>query len=295
LVPTKFHLEYVLAASAKGKHVFCEKPCALTPEEVLKMINARQQYKNIIQVGLVFRSAPQILYLKKLVLENAEKWGKITNIIFRDSQEKPYKGALEVHNSTWRSDKNLAHGGILFEHTIHDIDGMIFIMGEIGEVFARINYYAGIDGIEDSVAAILTFKSGINLSVNSIWNDIDYSVRRFEIFFERAYVMITVDERNDKFVEIRVKYLKDTEYILKDDEMDLYFRQLIGKTHIKAEITGPYYYEDLRFIDAIVDPKKRPADITLEHAFYAQKVIEACYESNRTKKIVKMDDFIPKE
>lgn len=293
LVPTKFHLEYVVAASAKGKHVFCEKPCAMTPDDVQKMIQAREKYKNIIQVGLVFRSAAQILYLKRLIHENSEKWGKLTNVIFRDSQEKPYKGALEVHNSTWRSDKNLAHGGILFEHTIHDIDGMILILGEIKEVFARINYYAGIEGIEDSVAAILTFKNGVNLTINSIWNDIDYSVRRFEIFFERAYIIVTVDERNQKSVEIRVKYLKDPEIILKDDEMDFYFRQFIDKTYIKPEITGPYYYEDLRFLDAIVN--RTPADITLEQAYYVQNIIEACYESNRRKRIIKMDEFNSKK
>jgi predicted dehydrogenase len=287
LVPTVHHLDYVLKAAEKGKHVFCEKPLAFTIEEVQKMIDAREKNKVVIQAGLVFRSAPQIIYLKKLYEENKTKWGRPTNIIFRDSQEKPYKGQEEVHNSTWRGFKDLAHAGILFEHTIHDVDGMISVFGKFKEVFARVNYFAGKEGIEDSVAAILTFENGTYLSVNSMWNDIDFSARRFEIFFENAFLMVTVDERENKAVKIIYKYLKEPEVELDDAEMDTYFREMIGMSHIKAEVAGPYYYEDLRFFDAIVN--NRPADITLEFGQYVQKVIEACYESSRKGQVIKID------
>ena len=128
------------------------------------------------------------------------------------------------------------------------------------------NYYAGKESIEDSVSAILTFEIGVNLSVNSMWNDIDFSARRFEIFFENAFLMVTVDERDDKAVRIVYKYLKDPDTELNDAEMDAYFRNQIGMDHIKAEVAGPYYSEDLRFFDAII--KKRPADITLEYGQY---------------------------
>jgi predicted dehydrogenase len=286
LVPTVDHLDYVLKAAEKGKHVFCEKPLAFTPEDVQKMIDARDKYKVVIQAGLVFRSAPQIMYLKKLYEDNKDKWGKPTNILFRDSQEKPYKGQDEVHNSTWRGDKEMAHAGILFEHTIHDVDGMISVFGEIEDVFAKINYYGGKEGIEDSVSAILSFKNGICLSVNSMWNEIDFSARRFEIFFEKAFIMVTVDERDDKAVSIMVKYLKEPEYGLDDAEMDLYFRQQIGMEHIKPQASGPYYYEDLRFINSIVTGTQ--AKIKLEYGKYVQQVIEACYQSSREGKLIKL-------
>ena len=68
--------------------------------------------------------------------------------------------------------------------------------------------------------------------------------------------------------------------------MDDYFRELIGMSQIKAEVAGPYYYEDLRFIDSIINNK--PAAITLETGKYVQQIIEACYESNRTQKSIKI-------
>ncbi|MBA7570119.1 Inositol 2-dehydrogenase/D-chiro-inositol 3-dehydrogenase [subsurface metagenome] len=284
LVPTSDHLDYVLKAAEAGKHVFCEKPLAFTPEDVDKMIAAREEYGVVIQAGLVMRSAPQINYLKQFFEEKREKWGQLTNIIFRDTQEKPYKGAEEVHNSTWRKDKDKAHAGILFEHTIHDMDGMIFTLGEIESVYAKIKFVAGIEDIEDSVAAIISFKNGVSLTINSMWNDIDYSQRRYEFFFENAYLTIIVDERDKKAVDIRYKYLKEEEKILDDGGMDQMFREGIGMPHINAEVPGPYYYEDLRFLDAIA--REKPAEVTLEFGRYVQKVIEACYTSSKEGRVI---------
>jgi predicted dehydrogenase len=295
LVPTVDHLDYVLKAAAKKKHVFCEKPLAFTPRDVQKMIAARDEHKVVIQVGLVFRSAPQIIYLKKLMEDNARTWGRISNVVFRDSQEKPYKGKEEVHGSTWRGDAAKAHAGILFEHTIHDIDGLIFAFGEVDEVFGKVTYLDR-PGIETGVAAILTFKNGMNLSVNSMWNDVDYSQRRMEFYFENAYVHVTVDERagedkKRKLVTIAIKYMKDPEHEIDDATMDAHFRELIGMSHVGSEIAGPYYYEDLRFFDAIA--KGQPTPVRLEYGHYAQKVIEAVYESSKTGRVIKIDKFNP--
>ena len=119
------------------------------------------------------------------------------NILMRDSQEKPYKGAEEVHNSSWRKDQNLAHAGILFEHSIHDIDAMVCMFGNVNEVYAKINNYAGHPGIEDSVSAILNFENGINLSLTAVWNDLKYDCRLYEIYFERARLKLELFSSSD--------------------------------------------------------------------------------------------------
>jgi predicted dehydrogenase len=297
LVPTVDHLGYVLAAANNGKHVFCEKPTAFSPADVQQMIDARDANNVVIQVGLVMRSAPQIHYLRKLLGDNAESWGQPTNIIFRDSQQKPYLGSIEVHNSTWRGFQEKAHAGILFEHTIHDLDAMIMVFGEVEEVYAKVAYRDR-PGIETSVAAVLTFKNGINLSVNSIWNDIDYSQRRMEIFFENAWIHVTVDERaggegnpDKKLAVIQIKHGNEPEQEMDDVVMDAWFREQIGFPDLHPEIPGPYYYEDVRFIDAIVHGT--PSAVTLEHGKYVQTVIEACYASAREARAIKIDDFVP--
>jgi predicted dehydrogenase len=293
LVPTVHHLDYVLTAASKGKHVFCEKPLAFFPSDVQKMIEARDAYNVVIQPGLVFRSAPQIVYMKDFIERNESTWGKPRNVVFRDSQERPYKGGEEVHGSTWRGDKDIAHAGILFEHTIHDIDGMIFAFGEVDEVFGRVKYQDK-DGIETSATAVITFKNGMHLAINSMWNDVNFSERRMEYYFENAWIHATVDELagktgREKSVIIKYKYLKDPIQEMDEAEMDAFFREQIGMAHVKPEIPGPYYYEDLRFIDAIV--KGVPAPVQLECGWYAQKVIEAVYTSSVTGNTIKIDEF----
>jgi len=64
---------------------------------------------------------------------------------------------------------------------------------------------------------------------------------------------------------------------------DLFFFTDIGFPYVKAELTGDYYAEDLRFINAIVQNNIK-SDVPLELGKYAQTVIEACYESGRSGK-----------
>lgn len=290
LTPTNTHKKFVMSALNHGKHVFCEKPLCFPPSEIDGIITARDSNNVVFQAGLVMRSTSPIHYLQLLTEQNKEKWGKPMNIVFRDSQQKPYLGDLEVHNSTWRKDQTQAYAGILFEHVIHDIDGMISIFGEVAEVYAKINNFAGNPGIEDSVASIITFKNGINLSISAMWNDLDYDCRHYEIYFEKARITIISDGRSKKLAEIKLLYLDEPEIELELTEMDTYFFSKIGMPHVKAEVSGPYYAEDLRFLDAIVKNNIK-SDISAESAKYAHEVIEACYESGRKGVPIKLSSF----
>ena len=287
LVPTVYHLEYVLKAAEMGKHIFLEKPAAFSSDDIQKMIDARDRNNVVLQVGLVMRSASPIHYLKKLISDNKEKWGALTNIIYRDSQQKPYTGD-PTHPSTWRKDKNQAHAGVLFEHDIHDLDAMISIFGEVDEVYAKIKNYAGYEDIEDSVAALVTFKNGITLSMNCMWNDLNYDCRRYEMFFEKAKIEITVDARSEKLAEIKVRYLDEPEYEIDMETMDEFFFKKIGMPHVKAEIPGPYFAEDLRFINAITKGNIK-SEIRAEFGKYVQEVIETIYLSSKKEQVIKFN------
>lgn len=56
--PARSHTELVVAAAAAGKHVFCEKPMALTLADADRAIAAAEQAGVVLQVGFNRRFAP---------------------------------------------------------------------------------------------------------------------------------------------------------------------------------------------------------------------------------------------
>src|SRR5690348_11968564 len=55
-LPTPVHAEFVLAALAAGKHVFCETPLTLSLAEGERMRDAARRAGRLLQVGLLMRA-----------------------------------------------------------------------------------------------------------------------------------------------------------------------------------------------------------------------------------------------
>ena len=56
--PDPLHYEQVLAALARGLHVFCEKPLCYSPAEIADIIAARDAARKVVQVGYMKRFDP---------------------------------------------------------------------------------------------------------------------------------------------------------------------------------------------------------------------------------------------
>jgi predicted dehydrogenase len=56
--PDPLHHELVMAALARGLHVFCEKPLCYSPEEIADIIAARDKAGRVVQVGYMKRFDP---------------------------------------------------------------------------------------------------------------------------------------------------------------------------------------------------------------------------------------------
>ena len=66
--PNMLHVEMVEAASAAGKHVFCEKPVGGTPAQTVRIAERRPGEAGIITgVGYNYRWAPLVLYTRQLL------------------------------------------------------------------------------------------------------------------------------------------------------------------------------------------------------------------------------------
>jgi predicted dehydrogenase len=70
-LPNSLHVEWTIRAARAGKHVLCEKPLALTVEDVDAVAAAAAEARVVVAEAFMYRSHPQTLAVKALVDEGA--------------------------------------------------------------------------------------------------------------------------------------------------------------------------------------------------------------------------------
>jgi xylose dehydrogenase (NAD/NADP) len=70
-LPNHLHAEWSIRAAEAGKHVLCEKPLALTLDEVDQMMAAAKQHNVIITEAFMYKHHPQTLKVLELIKQDA--------------------------------------------------------------------------------------------------------------------------------------------------------------------------------------------------------------------------------
>jgi UDP-N-acetylglucosamine 3-dehydrogenase len=125
-LPTPLHREVAEQAFAAGKHVFLEKPIALTAEDADAIIAAANRSAKMLMVGLVLRFWPEYVELRRLV-ERGEL-GRPT-AVFAQRLSPPADWA------EWLGDREQS-GGTAVDLMIHDFDQMNDLLGTPRSVYA---------------------------------------------------------------------------------------------------------------------------------------------------------------
>lgn len=188
---TSEHQHLVDACIAAGKPFFCEKPLGVSFDQAKRMHASASSSSLTHQCGLILRRSPAYLWARELITDPVA--GAVMSVVFRDDQFIPIQGH---YKSTWRSDKDKAGAGTLLEHSIHDVDMLRFLIGDVESVSARATYRHNIDGIEDCVAASVQFANGAIGTLTTIWHDnlSRPSLRHVEVFCENRTVIIAGDD-----------------------------------------------------------------------------------------------------
>jgi inositol 2-dehydrogenase len=151
--PTHTHRELVVAAAARRKPTFCEKPPALALDEVTAMQQAIAGAGMFFQMGFMRRFDAGYASAKKQI-----EAGRIgTPLVFKATSRDPFRPSLEYANPK-------SSGGMLIDMGIHDFDLARWFMGEVKTVStigATIAYpeLATVGDIDNAIAS-LTFASG---------------------------------------------------------------------------------------------------------------------------------------
>ena len=257
--PTHTHREVVIAAASRMKPTFCEKPPALSLDEVAEMQSAVAASGMFLQMGFMRRFDAGYASAKKQIEE-----GRIgMPLVFKSTSRDPFRPSLEYANPK-------SSGGMLLDMGIHDFDLARWFMGEVRTVStigATIAYpeLATVGDIDNAIAS-LTFASGklgvVDLSRSGIYG---YDISTEILGLEGT---------------LKIGYLRETPVML------------MTRNSV-AHDTVPYFME--RFRDAYTTQlqnfaqnvqQERPAPITIEDGMEALRIGVAATRAHETGRSV---------
>ncbi|MEP6750561.1 MAG: Gfo/Idh/MocA family oxidoreductase [Bacteroidota bacterium] len=166
VLPPSMHREYVIRAAAAGKHVFCEKPMALTAKECQEMIDACNKNKRSLAIGYRLHHEPNTRQYTKIV--NEHLLGKVSHVDCA-------AGYRENRTDHWKQKREMG-GGVSYDMGVYAIQGARLGTGmePVAIVTAKTSttrpeIYK--NGLDETVEATLEFPGGVLATIKSTFGE----------------------------------------------------------------------------------------------------------------------------
>ena len=156
--PHNLHADQVVAALEAGKHVFVEKPMALTVADCDRMLAAAEAAHKVLMVGQVMRHFPVNLKARQLIAEGAI--GQVHHLMRRRySFFNPSEGEGA---RSWYMDPEVGGNAVLFAFGTHEYDILPwYLQSPVVRVYAQGTETTELyHGQKDFYCAVLTHANG---------------------------------------------------------------------------------------------------------------------------------------
>ena len=152
--PPPAHSQPMIAAATAGKHVFCEGPMAADLEQCDAMIAAARSRRIRFTVQYTNRFNKNALMAKKALSEG------LLGKILMAKMDLLVPGGRGPERNDWRCTYRDSGGGVVFHVGRYAIDTLLRLMGDVYEVYGKMeSFREGIE-VEDCASATLQFCSG---------------------------------------------------------------------------------------------------------------------------------------
>ncbi|MBD3226854.1 MAG: hypothetical protein GF329_01595 [Candidatus Lokiarchaeota archaeon] len=214
--PTHTHYEFIETCIKSNKPILVEKPITRTLEEFDHVVELINRDKNKLMVAQYCRFIPEYKMARKII--NQGKIGTPINI-----KAHRYVNAPTYKN--WFFNEKLS-GGIILDLLIHDIDAVIWILGdEIESIYSCVNNFNLKEfDTPDFASIVIKFNQGTIASINGAWilpknhytpNSIDSML---EIFGNKG--IIEINDRNDS--KMKLFNIKQGFQLMSTDPLKIY-------------------------------------------------------------------------
>ena len=166
VLPPSMHREYVIKAANAGKHVWCEKPMAITAQECEDMIAACNKNKQSLAIGYRLHHEPNTQEYRRIV--NDKLLGKVQKVDCA-------AGYRENRTDHWKQKKEMG-GGVLYDMGVYSIQGARLGTGmePVAIVSAqtsttRPEIYK--NGLDETTVATLEFPGGVLANIKTSFGE----------------------------------------------------------------------------------------------------------------------------
>jgi len=166
VLPPSMHHEYVLRAANAGKHVWCEKPMAITASECREMIDACNKNKRSLAIGYRLHHEPNTQEWRRIV--NQQLLGQVTGL-------QCAAGYFDNRSNHWKQKKEMG-GGVLYDMGVYAIQGARLGTGKepVSVVSAktsttRPDIYK--NGLDETTIATLEFPGGVLANIKTSFGE----------------------------------------------------------------------------------------------------------------------------
>jgi glucose-fructose oxidoreductase len=166
VLPPSMHREYVVRAANAGKHVWCEKPMAVTARECQEMIDACNKNKKLLSIGYRLHHEPNTQEYRRIV--NNKLLGKVLKLDCA-------AGYYDSRTNHWKQKKEMG-GGVLYDMGVYAIQGARLGTGmePVKIVSAKTSttrpeVYK--DGLDETTVAVLEFPGGVLADIKTSYGE----------------------------------------------------------------------------------------------------------------------------
>ncbi|CAG2151921.1 Gfo/Idh/MocA family protein [Cupriavidus numazuensis] len=200
--PHAVHEQQTLSAFEAGKHVFCEKPLAMTAAGAQRMVKAAARSGKVLGVGHERRFEPAIAELMRMV--RAGELGRLLHLEANVSHDLFRK----LDASNWRLDAKHAPAGMLTAVGIHVTDIFVALAGPAHRVQARSESLVMPAPVRDYTTATVAFASGAQATVSFL--SVTPFHGRIAVFGDKGWAEVVSEGNVDQGLPTRLIHCSGT-------------------------------------------------------------------------------------
>lgn len=166
VLPPSMHEEYVIKAANAGKHVWCEKPMAVTEAECARMIAACKSNKRKLAIGYRLQHEPNTQEYMRIVKQKL--LGKVKSV-------EDAAGYVDNRTDHWKQKREMG-GGVMLDMGVYAIQGARLGTGmePLSVVSAKTSTtrpHIYKDGLAETAIATLEFPGGVMANIKTSFGE----------------------------------------------------------------------------------------------------------------------------